>query len=368
MTISNRFTQLLLTTALLTGAVGCFTSGDDDDDSEASFAAERPQDPKAFESAFASAAYGSSACDARDGQLRGRRELRIFSAGDFNADDFTRGLSRYYARHDLTFFTRYPALQIAMPYAVETDEKRLESALRKQFPKVDFDDEDAKVTEAELNKIQSFAARWVMRPVLTFVEKFGHQDPSITNLILLPGVASTKALEDEGATLAGLSISPQLIKTLSDSDDEDGVMWRAVGLPETFNAMVFVNAKFLRTIKMKTVTDLVVAHEFGHSAGLVHVMDPSNLMTPATGPDNASCEQSLDIKQLATMGETLGVGGGPLMQALRVPAMAVAKPKPQLSTQVRWSILRQHVVGPNAHPARLLRGLLDPHASGTARP
>ena len=364
--MSNRPTQSLLTVILFTSAVGCSSS--DDDDSEATFVAEKAQNPKVFENAFAAAAYGFSACDTHDGQLRGRRELRIFSAGEFNADDFTRGLSRYYARHDLTFFTRYPALQVVMPYAVETDEKRLDSALRKQFPKVDFDDEDAAVTEAELKKIQSFAARWVLRPVLTFVDKFGHQDPSITNLILLPAVASTKALEDEGATLAGLSISPQLIKTLSDSDDEDGVMWRAVGLPETFNAMVFVNAKFLRTVKPTTVTDLVIAHEFGHSAGLVHVMDLSNLMTPATGPDNASCVQSLDIEQLSAMGRTLGVGGKPLMQALRVPAAEVAKPKSQLSRQVRWSILRQHLVGPNARPARLLRGLLDPHVNGSVRP
>lgn len=345
---------------LLTQGTGCLFGGDDDE--EADFAAMKPQDPQTFSADFQSKPYGAAACDAHDGKLRGKRELRVFKTSDFDATVFTRGLASYYARHDLTFYTQYPSFDLKMPYVIDTDERRLESSLRRKFPKVNFDADEFEGTDAELAQIQAAAAEFVMKPLLNFVEKYGHQDPAVTNVILTGKVASTDALEDNDAVLAGLSISPELLKTLRATGDESAAIWQGVPLPATFNAMVFVDAKFLQSLRRPTVVDLVIAHEFGHSAGLVHVEDESNLMTPTTGPNNATCDQSLTDAQLATMAKTLRVGDARVVQALQASSetkpVAVRKTMP---TQNRWQKVRSQLIGAHARPAEFLRDLLHPH-------
>lgn len=352
-------TLVVLMTATFLG--GCPSGADDEGDPE--FAALQPRDPMMFQNEFTAAPYGVGSCDARDGKLRGQRELRVFNAGNYDPGTFTRALSRYYARHDLTFFTRHPTFNLTMPYAIESNEERLEAALRKRFPKVDFDNEEFLVTEDELAKIESFVANLVLQPVLDFVKKFGHQDPSVTNVILLNEVASTELLEEKNTILAGLSISPQLIKTLGESKDDDAAIWRGVDLPESFNAMVFVNAKYLSDAKHAGVVDLVMAHEFGHSAGLVHAEATSNLMKPTTILSTASCTDSLTDSQLAAMAQNLGVGNQPQTQPLTVSATpkALAKGGAAGAPQTRWNKLRRDTVGQDASAARFLRDLLDPH-------
>lgn len=356
--------RVVLATACLTSltcATGCVFGGDDDE--EGNFAAIKPQDSNQYTGDFQAQPYGVSACDAHDGKLRGKRELRVFSTGEFATATYTRALARYYARHDLTFFTRYPTFALDMPYVIETDEARLESALRKRFPKVNFDTEVFMGTEAELAAIQAAAAELVMKPLLTFVQKYGQQDPSITNVILMNEIASTNPVEDEDAILAGLAISPELLKTLRETGDESAAIWQGVPLPATFNAMVFVDANLLRNLKQPTVLDLVIAHEFGHSGGLVHVEEESNLMTPTTGPTNSSCDQTLTDVQLERMATTFRVGPGPVVQALRAATVHQDRVSPHkaMSKQDRWQKVRTQLIGQNARPGQFLRDLLHPH-------
>lgn len=357
----RRFAATACLTALAC-TTGCLFGGSDDEQVE--FASLTPQDPKIFSADFTATPYGVPDCDARDGKLRGKRELRVFRAGDYQSATFTRALARYYARHDLTFFTQYPPFDLDMSYVIDTDERRLESALRKRFPKVDFDSDEANVSDAELAQIQAAAAELVMKPLLNFVEKYGHQNSSVTNVILLNKVASTNPVEDEDAVLAGLAISPELLKTLRQTGDESAAIWQGVPLPTTFNAMVFVDAKLLQNFRRPTVLDLVIAHEFGHSGGLVHFEENSNLMTPTTGPTNDSCDQTLTDEQLGIMAKTLGVGDAPVLQALQAEAFQPAKKTPHkasMPTQQRWQKVRRQLVGDQARPAAFLRDLLHPH-------
>jgi len=355
MTSKRLLLNTILGASVFCGAAGCF-SHDDDDDAGYSEVAE---DPATFAADFKPTPYGVAACDTHDGKLKGSRELRLYKAGGYESGVFTRGMANYYTRHDLSFFTRFAATKIDMPFALQTDEKVLEAALRKQFPKVDFDSPTFSGTQAQLDEITAAAASLSFGPVLNFIAAHGHQDPSITNVLLVPQVTSSSILKDDRAHVAGLSISPELVRTMRNANDSTANTWRLIGFPDSFNAMVVIDAPFTTTIPDKKIIDLTMAHEFGHSAGLVHVVDTTNLMTPVTDVKAASCAASLSNEQLATMATTLRVGPPAQGQALTVaPPSDVQRKLREPSTQERWLTLQTRLAGKNGGANAFVRELL----------
>jgi hypothetical protein len=351
---SHRFLlNAALGASLFCGSAGCFSNDDDDASSDVA------QDPAAFAADFKATPYGVAVCDAHDGKLKGRRELRVYNAGGYNSSSFTRGMANYYARHDLAFFTRFAATKVDMPFALQTDEKVLEARLRKRFPKIDFDAPVFSGTQAQLDEITTAAANFTFEPVLDFIAQNGHQDPSITNVILVPKVTSSSITKDPRAHIAGLSLSPELVRAAREGNDDTAKTWRLIPLPDSFNAMVIIDAPFTTEVPDKKIIDLTMAHEFGHSAGLVHVADTTNLMTPVTDVRSATCLAHLTDEQLTTMATTLHVGPQPQGQALRSTAQKIEHAGlREQGIQERWLTLHSRLAGQNGGGVSLARELL----------
>src|SRR4029453_10928848 len=106
----------------------------------------------------------------------------------------------------------------------------------------------------------------------------------ITNLVLVPQILRPGGadLAPSGGEVAGLAISPALLRRFDAMDIAEGAAWKALDLPADFTPMMFLDGKVLGEILSgaPVLVDLVAAHEFGHTGGLIHRQESHNLMLP----------------------------------------------------------------------------------------
>lgn len=305
---------------------------------------------------FDGSEYEAADCNQRDGQLMIERPLDLFQNARGDLHLHTRALQRYYRRHDLTFVTPAVATRADMEYALDTNLTVLEAALEKRFPEIDFSDDDPVVPEGQQHEIDVFVANYVMAPVIKFAQEHGRAGAGRTNVVLLQQLVRRggQSIVGEGKTLAGLAVSPVLIKALIESNDEQAQLWQDVQLPEGFTPMLFLDGAALDRFAKDDpiVRDLVVAHEFGHTGGLLHRNRPLNLMKPLVTPLDA-CTQRLDPDQILTLRAAFGLDPPVTVQALQVHD----GDKP-LTRRQRWQDLRAFLSGRLKGPPAFLRPFL----------
>lgn len=257
--------------------------------------------------------YTNPTCNTVDRSLAGEREMRLFSSGSVNVTGLSQGLSRYYSRHALTFFTQASEQPAGTAYALDTSEAALGSALAKAFPNDDLNNEAALMADpVKWNAIVTFVTNFMLRPMIDFARVHGDVGQGATNLVVVPDLERPggQKLGDANATLVGIAICPALLKEFAASMNMDGEIWKGVTLPPNFTPMMFLgyNALQKATVRDQVLKDLTVAHEFGHASGLPHSDVMTNLMYPSAEPGRSSCTDDLDEAQLAVMRTNLGVG------------------------------------------------------------
>jgi hypothetical protein len=287
----------LFTPALLLAASGC--GGSDG--------------PPALSTYFEARPYANPDCNSVDLRLEGQREMRLYVHGNVDLLSTTQGLARYYHRHSLGFFTQAPPAGTTMAFALDTDTATLTVQLIEAFPNVDLSDEQALMADPVLwNQIVTFIANYVLKPMVQFASEHA-AGPGVTNLVVLADLERPggQQVGDPGTTLAGLAISPALLAEFAVTMPEESDIWQGVTFPPDFTPMMVLghNAMARLTRTAPDLKDLLTAHEFGHTAALIHTTVERNLMYPSVAVGRDNCTNGLDDAQLATMARTLGLGG-----------------------------------------------------------
>lgn len=313
--------------------------------------------------------YTNPACNVKDGQLSGRREMRVYSAGAVDTLSLTLGLGRYYARHELTFFTNETAQPAGTAYALDTDEAAMNRALARAFPNDDLSNEAALMADpVKWNQIVTFIANFMLRPMIDFAREHGNVGQGATNFVVVPDIERPGGMKlgEPGTTIVGIAVSPPLLALFAATGSDEGAIWNDVSLPPNFTPMMFLgNNAIRRTVGTRTeIRDLVVAHEFGHASGLEHTSDRNNLMYPAVNVTD-SCLNSLSDAQLATMRTTLGVGPSAASGALtdragRAATLPGALPKANARPRFTPADLRALLSGDGEPMRRLLAPFIRP--------
>jgi hypothetical protein len=274
-----------------------------------------------LDSYFAAQPYATVGCEAVDTTLAGRREMRLYFNGGVDMGALTRGLQRYYRRRGLLFSTDLPSLSIEPGYALDSDEDAMLAAARMAFPGVNLDDETALMSDSALyDRVVVFALNYHLRPAIEFARGHSALGGNVTNLIVVPQIPSTGSTSlalDGGGALAGFAISPTLVANLTAADADTARIWSSVDLPPNFSPMMFLDAGVIgqAAAREEVLRDIIVAHEFGHTAGLVHRETTHNLMYPTVASGSTTCSDWLQDDQIAVMRGTLGFGAGQALTA-----------------------------------------------------
>jgi hypothetical protein len=295
--------------------------------------------PPDLMSYFDARPYANPACNVADQRLAGQREMQLFVNGNVDMLSVTRGLARYYRRHALSFFTAAAPQPTTMAYALDTDSDALGDALVVAFPGVDFSNEQALMADPVLwDQILSFAAGFLLRPIIEFANQHSSAGTGVTNLVVVRDLERPggEPLGEPGTTLAGVAISPALLAEFARAMPDEGQFWQGVPLPADFTPLMVLSHNVLQRVnKTPDLKDLVIAHEFGHTGALTHTMVERNLMFPTVAVGLNNCSDSLDDAQLTTMRATVGLdrtATGALLanRAAAVPSGSPASRSPSL--------------------------------------
>jgi len=320
-------------------------------------------EPPALEEYFAAAPYANAACNTVDQRLAGTREVRLFVSGDVDLLSVTQGLARYYHRHGLSFVTSAQPEETTMRYALDTDEASLMKATIAAFPDVDFSDEEAVMADPVLwAQVQAFWIKHFFQPLIDFTTTHA-AGQGVTNLVVLPTIESPggASISEEGTT-AGLSISSALLAEFARAMSSDAEFWEQVNLPEGFTPFVILGNEILaqQTGKSAVIKDLVVAHEFGHSAGLPHLKtDKRNLMYPTATPGLNDCTDSLNDAQLDAMAATLDLPTAASGALVAAQARGAAAPPLGRAGVLSSSFTPAHLRALMSGDSRAMRLLVD---------
>ena len=314
------------------------------------------EDPPDLARYFQAEPYlNSPKCSTVDGQLTGRREMRLYRAGRGDLAGCSQGLQRYYLRHSLQFFTAAPEEEISLPYAVDNRGYALEKALLEQFPGVDLNDEAALMKDPVLwASIERFAVNFMLRPMIDFARTHSQSGQKVTNMVVVSELFAANVASTEN--VLGLAISVPLL-TAQQVEEPGSFNWKDSDLPPDFSPMFFLHGRATNELLVKIgrqARDITVAHEFGHTAGLVHEVgtdDEDNLMYPRVR-QSSDCDDGLYPEQLALMRQTLGVGPAPETVVARVVRPEADDPRPR--TPLRPGDLRALLDGDVTPLRRLL--------------
>jgi hypothetical protein len=265
---------------------------------------------------FESKLYGEARCNQPQPELAGRRLVRMFTHRSVEVTDVSRAMARYYRRYGFSFFTDRSAVVTDMEYALDTDIDALNALLAQEFPGVNLNDEAALMRDPGLYaRILERAGNFMLRPIVEFARQHGQQGQGFTNLVVLPGLLRPggAALGPPGASPAGLAVSPALIAALAAEGPEQAGVWPALDFPPDFTPMLFLHGVLAGQLSGidPAVRDLIAAHEFGHTAGLIHREKEGNLMLPFAVIGRSHCSDTLDADQFATFRRNVGLSDSP---------------------------------------------------------
>lgn len=243
------------------------------------------------------------------------RRLLPFQNGA-DAAALAASIAKYYQPLGIELVPSGEPAEVGLDYAIDNDEAELREALALAFPHVDLD--ATAIDAATLADISRFTVNHMLRPLLEFVSAW-RGGPDETALVALPSLTSDPAAA--GRTLAGISMSEALLAHLRADAGPEGDLWRDAELPPAFSPVMFVDAALLASFERDDpdFAVAVLAHEFGHTAGLWHEDDPDNLMYPNLVPGEVSHLELTDA-QLGRMAENLTPDCAPRNAALPAPA------------------------------------------------
>ncbi len=316
-------------------------------------ACEAAEDGDSLDHYFAAEGYPEKECNRVDDKLRIRREARLFARGRVEVPPFGRSLQRYYRRHGLSFFSTVPIQKSTITYVLDDDARSMRAALETEYPGVDVSS-DAALDALQMRdpalyqQVGRFILRFMFRPLVEFAQQHGAVGRDITNFVITGQILRSS----EYSGVLGLAVSPELVRTLAMDPTADGPAWLEIGLPSDFTPMMFLDSGMLAPAlnDFAWAVDLVAAHEFGHTAGLVHRKTDHNLMYPSIDIRVSKCSDSLDEDQLAIMRATLGVPGAPAARVVEGPA----QPRLDLATWLPPARLHQLLTGDRRTVVELL--------------
>ena len=131
-----------------------------------------------------------------------------------------------------------------------------------------------------------------------------------------------------------------LARLIARTMPEEAGIWQGVTLPANFTPMMVLGNNVLTRARSidPELSDLVAAHEFGHTGALVHSEVERNLMFPGVAPGIDDCTDSLDDAQLALMGASYGLGPSAALQLKRpaqIPPARALRPMSSLFAPAR---------------------------------
>ena len=244
-------------------------------------------------------------CDASFLPLAGSHRLEIVPAGN-HGPRFAEALQDHYAPYGLSF-ERGVVEPVEPPsFLIDNDPDSLENALRAAFPHLDLHAKPFPGTDAELAALVRFSANHVLGPLIEFVGSSLARERT-TWLMSLPTLTSDP--DEPGWHVAGLTISPALLRALRSEADPEAEVWRAVELPERFTPLVAIDEELVASLQALDPDGerVVTAHEFAHTAGLTHHDGADNLMRGDVAAGRLG-ERRLAEWQVEHMAAELGLG------------------------------------------------------------
>lgn len=307
---------------------------------------------------FIATPYGVEACDKYDGRLTVRRELRLYVNAGLDAERTAQGLQRFYRRYGITFYTTRIVETVDTAFVNDLDNAALNVMLRRDFPGVDFSDKGltmlAMTDRLLFDRIMKAVINFQFRGAIDFASRFGREGQGITNVVVMKQLFTPQSPAQQRENVLGIALSPFLLKEVRRAGMDAQGLLEVLDLPPDFSPMVFINdvsVGRLEGIGGETQRDVVVGHEFGHSAGLVHRTMTGNLMNPST-TGRESCSLAISNDQIAVMRQGLGIE--------KVLARTVGGQDDSLAPRISPSLLAGVVRGdPDAYDA-----LLEPLHSG----
>ena len=318
--------------------------------------------PPDLETYFVSDDAAVPACPS-DGRLAGRRQVRLFVAGDDERlPAATRGLARYFGRHGLEFFTRAAPERISLEFVIDNRASAVREAVAAEFPGVNIDDPALPSNSALWSQVRRFALNFQLHPVRDFIAAHAAAgEAHVTSVVLVPRLEGAPPT----ATLPaiGMSLSPPLLAALGKQAAFEPPPLLEVDLPRSFTPLVFLSAAALSRMATEDPSghDRAVAHELGHSAGLLHAaeaQDLDNLMYPSIRRGVDECAQHLTDHQLAVLQAGLGLDPA----AVAAPEVPAARRQEVSSSGPAGARGPAEVTSPMPAPLeRLLWPLARPH-------
>jgi hypothetical protein len=279
----------------------------------------------------------------QNGSLAGRREVRLFVAG--NGTELlaaAQGLARYFRRFGLDFFTQAPEQRITLDFIIDNRAQPLRAAAANEFPGVNIEDPTLPSDPLLWPKVRKFAMNFQLRPVQEFLRAHGQAGQDVTNIVVVPALEAARGTLP--STAIGMSLSRPLLTAIGKQPAVEPSPLLDVDLPASFTPTIFLSASMLQKMGLDDPSgrDRAVAHELGHTGGLLHqqeVDDLDNLMFPSVRRGVNECAEQLTETQLAVLRKTLGLD--PLSTAIAAVRVAPFENQPPPSHTADGCVLTE---------------------------
>lgn len=227
-----------------------------------------------------------------------RIDVRLVRASSLDRDAVagtTRALARYYARYGIAFRLTEPSHErdlapLLVGSRAELDQALLDAGLPT----------DSALEPADQVRADAIVADVMLAPLREFLGTHAVPREPLISMVVLerlvePSVHADGLLRGE---LNGLGLSPELFEALRETN-EDTELFDALHLPAAFTPTLLVDFESLDGAEQ---AENVLAHEVGHTLGLVHTDEPGNLMNAEV---EATCRAWLSPTQGATIAAVL---------------------------------------------------------------